>query len=170
MNRKIVIIVIFALFIFLSVSFAEGGVMRISSPEFENNQVMPKRLSCQGDDVNPLLIIDGIPKETKSLALIVDDPDAPSGIWVHWLVYDMPVVSRIEENSIPGKQGINSASQKNYHGPCPPSGTHRYFFKIFALDKILNLNEGLTKEELEQAIDGHILDKAELLGLYKKMR
>ena len=144
--------------------------MRIRSPEFEHNQVMPKRLSCQGEDVNPLLVIEGIPKEAKSLVLIVDDPDAPSGTWVHWVVYDMPVIGRIEENSIPGKQGINSAGKRDYHGPCPPSGTHRYFFKIFALDKMLNLDEGLTKEELEQAIEGHILDKAELLGLYKKIK
>lgn len=170
MNNKTVVAAIFVLSILQAVSFAEGGVMRISSPEFENNQVMPKRLSCQGEDVNPLLIIDGIPKEAKSLALIVDDPDAPAGTWVHWLVYDIPVIGRIEENSVPGKQGINSARQKNYHGPCPPSGVHRYYFKIFALDKILNLDEGLNKEELGQAMQGHILDKAELIGLYKKMR
>ena len=144
--------------------------MRISSPEFEQNQAMPKRLSCQGEDVNPLLIIDGIPKDAKALALIVDDPDAPSGTWVHWVVYDISVVGRIEENSIPGKQGMNSAGKRDYHGPCPPSGTHRYFFKIYALDKMLNLGEGLNKEELEQAIEGHILDKAELIGLYKKTR
>lgn len=171
MKKLTICAAIFMLFIFQGVIFAqEGASMRISSPDFQHNQDMPKRLSCQGEDVNPLLIIDGIPKEAKSLALIVDDPDAPAGTWVHWLVYDIPVVGRIEENSIPGKQGLNSAGQINYHGPCPPSGTHRYFFKIYALDKMLNLDEGLSKEELEKAIEGHILDKAQLIGLYKKTR
>ncbi|MFH1199340.1 MAG: YbhB/YbcL family Raf kinase inhibitor-like protein [Candidatus Omnitrophota bacterium] len=169
--KKIIAAAIFVLAILQGVNFAEGGAsMRISSPEFENNQVMPKRLSCQGEDVNPLLIIDGVPKEAKALVLIVDDPDAPVGTWVHWVVYDIPVIGRIEENSVPGKQGANSAGKKDYHGPCPPSGTHRYFFKIYALDKILNLDEGLTKEQLEQAIEGHILDRAQLVGLYKKYK
>jgi Raf kinase inhibitor-like YbhB/YbcL family protein len=91
------------------------------------------------------------------------------GTWIHWVVFDIPIGNRIEEDSIPGKQGINNFGRKDYGGPCPPFGTHRYFFKIYALDKMLNLNEGITKKALESAMDGHILDKAELIGLYKKI-
>jgi len=144
--------------------------MKISSPEFENNQFIPKKFTCQGKDINPTLIIEDIPEEAISLALIVDDPDAPMGMWVHWVIFDIPVVGRIEENSIPGKQGINDFGRKDYGGPCPPSGTHRYYFKIYALDAMLNLQEGMSKKELERVMEGHILDKAELIGLYKKER
>ena len=142
--------------------------MELTSKEFKHNQPIPAKFTCQGDDINPALIIGGIPKEAESLALIVDDPDAPMGAWVHWVVYDIPVISRIEEDSIPGIQGINDFGRKDYGGPCPPSGTHRYFFKIYALGKKLNLGEGVSKKELEKAMQGHILDKAELIGLYKK--
>ena len=144
--------------------------MKISSPEFENNKFIPKKFTCQGEDINPPLIIEDIPKEAKSLALIVDDPDAPMGTWIHWVVFDISIVKRIEENSIPGRQGSNDFGRENYGGPCPPSGTHRYFFKIYALDKKLNLNEGISLSGLENAMHGHILDKAELIGLYKKER
>ena len=142
--------------------------MELTSKEFRHNQSIPAKFTCQGDDINPALIIGGIPKEAESLALIVDDPDAPMGTWVHWVVYDIPVISQIEEDSIPGTQGINDFGRKDYGGPCPPSGTHRYFFKIYALGKKLNLREGVSKKELEKAMQGHILDKAELIGLYKK--
>ncbi|MFH1269902.1 MAG: YbhB/YbcL family Raf kinase inhibitor-like protein [Candidatus Omnitrophota bacterium] len=142
--------------------------MRLISPEFNNNGVIPKKFTCEGQDINPALIIEDIPRSAKSLALIVDDPDAPMGTWVHWVVYNMPVISRIDEDNIPGEQGINTAGRKDYHGPCPPSGTHRYFFKIYALDAELNLKPGLNKQGLEKAIEGHILEKAELLGLYRK--
>lgn len=142
--------------------------MKIASPDFENNKSIPAKFTCEGDDVNPALIIEGIPQEAKSLALIVDDPDAPMGTWVHWVVYDIPVTGRIEEKSVPGKQGMSDSRGKDYHGPCPPSGTHRYFFKVYALDKMLGLNEGIRKADLEKAMQGHILDKAELVGLYKK--
>jgi len=148
----------------------KGAGMKIFSPEFENNGFIPKKFTCQGADVNPALIIENIPKEAKSLALIVDDPDAPMVTWVHWVVFDIALINRIEENSIPGKQGLNDFSRKDYCGPCPPSGTHHYFFKIYALDKILNLSEGIASKELEKAMEGHILEQAELIGLYKKTR
>ena len=90
------------------------------------------------------------------------------GTWVHWVSFNIPVVSQIDEDSIPGKQGLNDFGRKDYGGPCPPSGTHRYYFKLYALDTGLNLNEGINKEALEEAMEGHILDKAELIGLYKK--
>lgn len=142
--------------------------MKLTSPEIENGKKIPRKFTCEGDDINPTLIIEDIPVGTKSLALIVDDPDAPMGTWVHWVSFNIPVVSQIDEDSIPGKQGINDFGRKDYGGPCPPSGTHRYFFKLYALDTVLDLNEGINKEALEDAVEGHILDKAELIGLYKK--
>ena len=144
--------------------------MKLSSPEFENNGSIPAKFTCEGDNVNPGLIIEAIPKEAESMALIVDDPDAPGGTWIHWVVYDIPIVKRITEKSIPGKQGQNDFGRKDYGGPCPPQGTHRYFFKIYALDIILNLEEGISKSNLEKAMRGHILDKDELVGLYKRAR
>ncbi len=143
--------------------------MRLTSPAFENNKFIPKKYTCQGKDINPALIIENIPKEAKSLVLIVDDPDAPGGTWLHWTVYDIPIISEIKENTKPGKQGMNDFGKKNYGGPCPPSGTHHYFFKIYALDKELGLKEGIDLASLEKAMEGHILDKAELIGLYKKV-
>ncbi|MFH1440959.1 MAG: YbhB/YbcL family Raf kinase inhibitor-like protein [Candidatus Omnitrophota bacterium] len=142
--------------------------MRITSPVFENDGVIPVKFTCDGDDINPELIIDGPPQGAQTLALIVDDPDAPSGTWVHWLVFDIPVVSRIAENSIPGIQGVNDFGKKNYGGPCPPRDTHRYFFRIFALDKKLGLKDGINRAALEKAMWGHVLDKAELFGLYMR--
>lgn len=142
--------------------------MKLSSPEFQPNGMIPGKFTCQGKDVNPALVFDDVPGETKSLALIMDDPDAPMGTWVHWVVYDMPVASKINEDSVPGKQGRNNFGKRDYGGPCPPSGTHRYFFKLYALDKELQLSEGVDKASLEKAMEGHILAKAELVGLYKK--
>ena len=142
--------------------------MKLSSPAFAHNTFIPLKFTCEGQRINPALAIEGIPKEAKTLALIVDDPDAPSGDFVHWVVYDIAITSRIEEDSIPGKQGANSAGNQNYVSPCPPTGVHRYFFKIYALDKMLNLDNGLSKIDLEKAMSGHILDKAELVGLYQK--
>lgn len=142
--------------------------MRISSPAFEHNAFIPVKFSCQGKGANPPLSIEGVPKEAKSLALIVDDPDAPGGDFVHWVVYDAPLISRIEENKTFGKQGSNSLGKLGYVSPCPPTGVHRYFFKIYALDTMLNLKEGASKSDLEQAMAGHILDKAQLIGLYQK--
>lgn len=142
--------------------------MRLTSPDFKHNEMIPEKFTCDGEDINPTLIIEDIPPEAKSLALIVDDPDAPMGTWVHWVVYDIPVISQINEDSIPGKQGMNDFRKKDYGGPCPPYGTHRYFFKIYALDHKLDLNEGLRKKEVENAMEGHILANAELIGLYKR--
>lgn len=149
----------------------ESVSMKISSPSFKNNSSIPSRFTCEGEDISPELMIEGVPAGTKSLALIVDDPDAPVKTWVHWVVYDMaPDTNRIAENSVPGKQGINDFRRRDYGGPCPPSGTHRYFFKLYALDKVLAIPEGADKIGLEKAMEGHILGKAELVGLYKKIR
>jgi Raf kinase inhibitor-like YbhB/YbcL family protein len=117
------------------------------------------------------LVIEDMPQGTKSLALIVDDPDAPSGTWVHWVVFNIPPVLRIEKDSVPGKLGVNDSHSDGKYGPaCPPSGTHRYFFKLYALDSELNLGQRVDKAVLEKAMEGHILGKAELVGLYKRSR
>lgn len=146
----------------------DGAIMKLTSPVFENNKSIPKKYTCEGEDINPPIAITDIPEGAKSLTLIVDDPDAPMGMWVHWVVYDIPLVSEINENQIPGTQGYNDFRRNDYGGPCPPSGTHRYFFKLYALDEKLGLKVGAKKAELEKAMEGHILAKAALVGLYKK--
>jgi len=145
-----------------------GRVMKITSPSFKNGASIPTKFTGEGIDVNPALDIEDIPALSKSLVLIVDDPDAPMKTWVHWVVYDIPPINHIDENSIPGKQGMNDAGKENYHGPNPPSGTHRYYFKIYALDKVLSITGGISKSDLEDAMKGCVLSSAELMGLYKR--
>ena len=142
--------------------------MKLTSPEFKFNEMIPTKFTCDGEDINPTLTIEDVPQEAKTLTLIVDDPDAPIGTWVHWVVYDIPITSQIKEDTIPGKQGMNDFRKKDYGGPCPPYGTHRYFFKIYALDQELNLGEGISKQDVEKAMQGHIVAQAELIGLYKR--
>jgi len=170
LRLKIIILLAAVFLASVSITAAEEGRtgMKLTSPEFENNKYIPKRFGGELDNVNPPLSIDNIPPETKSLVLIVDDPDAPAGTWLHWMVYDIPVISRIEEGSVPGKQGMNTSGRKTYDGPWPPSGTHRYFFKIYALDKILGLKEGSDLDTVKKAMDGHVLEETELVGLYKR--
>jgi Raf kinase inhibitor-like YbhB/YbcL family protein len=141
----------------------------VKSPSFQPNTPIPKKYSCDGEDMNPSLTIEGVPKESKSLALIVDDPDAPGGTFDHWVVWDIPPsTTKIAEHSVPGTEGLNGARQKGFMGPCPPSGTHRYFFKVYALDTALKLGAKTTKRDLEKAIQNHILGKGELIGLYHR--
>jgi Raf kinase inhibitor-like YbhB/YbcL family protein len=143
----------------------------VNSSAFENNKVMPSKYTCDGDNISPPLTIEGIPEEAKTLALIVDDPDAPMGTFDHWVVWNIQLSGKIVENSIPGIEGLNSAMHRGYMGPCPPSGTHRYFFKVYALDAGLDLNPKTTrKKELEKAMQGHVLAKGELIGLYKRVK
>jgi Raf kinase inhibitor-like YbhB/YbcL family protein len=143
--------------------------LNVKSPVFENNTPIPSRYSCDGDEVNPPLTIEGIPSTAKTLALIVDDPDAPMGTFDHWIVWNIPPEGKITENNVPGTQGLNSAGQQSYIGMCPPSGTHRYFFKFYALDAKLDLKPNQThKKDLEKAMQGHILAKGELIGLYRR--
>jgi Raf kinase inhibitor-like YbhB/YbcL family protein len=143
----------------------------VKSPVFENNKSIPKKYSCDGEEVNPPLTVEGIPKESKTLALIVEDPDAPMGTFDHWIIWNIPVLGKISENSAPGTEGVNSASQRSYVAMCPPSGTHRYFFKVYALDTKLDLKpESTKKKDLEKAMQGHVLSKGELIGLYKRNR
>jgi Raf kinase inhibitor-like YbhB/YbcL family protein len=144
--------------------------LTVSSPAFENNNLIPSKYTCDGDNVNPPLIIEGIPEKTKSLVLIVDDPDAPMGTWDHWVVWNISPTNKIEENTVPGTEGINDSRKHSYGGPCPPSGTHRYFFKIYALDTKLDLNSNSRKKDVEKAMQSHILAKGELVGLYHRSK
>ena len=140
----------------------------IKSPAFSNNGWIPAKYACIGSNINPTLSISDIPNGTKSLALIVDDPDAPNGTFVHWVMWNIPVTSVIDENSAPGIQGKNGKGENNYFGPCPPTGTHHYNFKIYALDTKLILPIGADKNALLKAMDKHILASGVLIGLFKK--
>jgi Raf kinase inhibitor-like YbhB/YbcL family protein len=143
--------------------------LKVKSPAFESKKPIPKKYTCDGNDVNPPITIEGTPKEAKTIALIVDDPDAPSGTFDHWVVWNIPAsTSKIEENSIPGKEGLNGARQIGYMGPCPPGGTHRYFFKVYALDAELSLGLNSKKKDVEKAMERHIIAKGELMGLYSR--
>jgi Raf kinase inhibitor-like YbhB/YbcL family protein len=145
--------------------------LSVMSPTFENNQLIPAKYTCDGDNVNPPLAIDGVPEGTKTLALIVDDPDAPMGTWDHWIVWNIPATtSKIAENTVPGTEGMNDSKRRCYGGPCPPSGTHRYFFKVYALDVKLDLSSTARKRDVEKAMQGHVLAKGELVGLYRRSR
>lgn len=147
--------------------------MRIISSVFEHNQNIPSKYTCDGENVNPPLQFIGIPQNAKSLVLIVDDPDAPSKTWVHWVVFNLdPKTSKIEENSKPttGIEGMTDFGRTRWGGPCPPSGTHRYFFKLYALDTVLNLTSTAGKEEVEDAMQNHVIASSELIGLYSRTK
>ena len=142
--------------------------LRISSPEFAQGARIPARFTCDGNNINPALRIENVPAGTKTLALILEDPDAPGGTWVHWVVYDIPVTIGINEDSVPGTQGRNDYGVIRYRGPCPPSGTHRYVFTLYALDTELGLGEGVEQAALVRVLQGHILATAELSGYYSR--
>ena len=145
--------------------------MEISSVAFENNSLIPLKYTCEGQGINPPLEFKDVPEDAKLLVLIVDDPDAPMKTWVHWTIWNIDAkTTQILQNSCPkgAVEGITSFGRTGYGGPCPPSGTHRYFFKLFALDKMLDLSPNSHVRDIESAIQGHIIRKAELIGLYKK--
>jgi Raf kinase inhibitor-like YbhB/YbcL family protein len=145
--------------------------LTLTSPQFEHKGHIPQRYTCDGPDLNPPLAINGVPDGTQSLVLIVDDPDAPRGTWVHWVVWNIdPSVREIGEGVVPRGclQGVNDFGKNAYGGPCPPSGTHRYFFKLYALDIKLNVGKGSRKADIEKAMSGHIAAQAELIGLYSR--
>jgi Raf kinase inhibitor-like YbhB/YbcL family protein len=145
--------------------------MKISSAAFENNSFIPSKYTCEGQEINPPLEFRDVPEDTKSLLLIVDDPDAPMKTWVHWTIWNIDAkTTQVLQNSCPkgAVEGITSFGRTGYGGPCPPSGTHRYFFKLFALDKMLDLSPNSHVRDIEGTIEGHIIRKAELIGLYKK--
>ncbi|MCU0381340.1 MAG: YbhB/YbcL family Raf kinase inhibitor-like protein [Chitinophagaceae bacterium] len=143
---------------------------RISSPAFGDGDRIPVQFTCDGRDINPALQLTGLPDKTASLALVVEDPDAPSGNWVHWTVWNIKPGMDIEENSIPGTEGMNDFRRHHYGGPCPPSGTHRYYFRAYALDSMLSIPGSTDRYLLAEAMKGHILAETSLLGLYTRER
>jgi Raf kinase inhibitor-like YbhB/YbcL family protein len=154
-----------------------GHMFQLTSPAFRPAGDIPQQFTCEGRDISSELDWQGAPSGAKTFALIVHDPDAPrAGGWTHWVAYNIPAnVNRIAENAPPadtlpggGLQGKNDFGRLGYGGPCPPSGTHRYYFYLYALDGELNLSAGATRQQLENAIQDHVLAKAELMGRYKK--
>lgn len=146
-------------------------LLNVTSPAFRHGDPIPARYTCDGQDVSPPIVISKVPASSRGLALIVDDPDAPAGTWVHWVVWNIPVQTReIPENALPlgSIQGMNGWKRNSYGGPCPPSGTHRYYFRLYALDTELHLAPSTSKADLEGAMRGHILAKAELMGTYRR--
>jgi Raf kinase inhibitor-like YbhB/YbcL family protein len=142
--------------------------LTITSSAFREGEKIPTQYTCDGRDISPPLDIEGIPEKAHSLVLIVDDPDAPGKTWVHWTVWNIPITRHIKENSVPGQQGWNDFKKNSYGGPCPPSGTHRYFFRVYALDSVLTLTGRVTKKELELAMDDNIIAFGELMGVYSR--
>lgn len=151
--------------------------LSLSSPSFPNDGDIPKKFTCSGEDISPALTWAHAPQGTETFALIADDPDAPAGTWTHWVAFNLPAAltglpeGLTKSEHIPGGgiQGQNDFHKMGYGGPCPPPGKpHRYFFKIYALDAQLSLKAGATKQELEQAMQGHILGQAEWMGKYRR--
>lgn len=181
MKKFIFIIGLIIVFLILSVILKKNksylgtikeGNMKLTSA-FNNNETIPSEYTCDGKDLAPVLKISGVPQDSKSLALIVDDPDAPMGTWVHWVVYNIPAnTTEIDAKKLPAgtKQGMTDFGRIGWGGPCPPNGTHRYFFKVYAINEKTNLAGGLTKSQLESAIRKNVIEKAELIGLYKRQK
>lgn len=145
--------------------------LQIISPAFENKGNIPHKYTCDGEDVNPPLEFINVPSDTQSLVLIVDDSDSPGKAWIHWMVVNIdPTITKVREDSIPGHgiQAVSDFGEAGYGGPCPANGPHRYNFRLFALDKKLDVTQDLSRIELEEAMHPHILDQAELVGLYSR--
>lgn len=142
----------------------------ITSPAFGHLDYIPTKYTCEGVNKSPALVIDLLPKKTKSIAIIMDDPDAPIGTWVHWVAWNIPPKKIIKENEPLLYQGINDFGLNAYAGPCPMKGTHRYYFKIYALDTILDLPKNATKYTLEKAMKAHVISSGDIVGLYKKIK
>lgn len=148
----------------------------LTSPAFSNGQPIPRKYSCDGMNISPPLKWNSVPQDTQSFALITDDPDAPSGTWVHWVIYNIPLSSKELPEHVPNHaqlpdgslQGMNSWPKLGYGGPCPPSGTHRYFFTLYALNCALAIPSGASKDTLLAKMKGHILEQAELMGTYRR--
>ena len=152
--------------------------LTLLSPAFADGGEIPGKFTCDDSDISPALGWSGIPDETKSLALIVDDPDAPGQTWVHWVMYDIPASDSALAEGIPpepelpngARQGVNDFGKYGYGGPCPPSGVHRYFFKLYALDTVPTLPDRATKQQLLDAMEDHILAQTQLMGTYSRAK
>ena len=142
----------------------------VYSLAFSHKGHIPPKYTCEGMDINPPIEVSNIPENTKTLAMIVEDPDAPGGVFDHWLVWNIYPNEAITENNNPGINGTNSFGKTGYGGPCPPTGAHRYYFKVYALDTELDLLAGSGKKALQDAMNGHILATGELMGYYEKKK
>jgi len=150
----------------------------VTSSAFEQGQTIPSKYTCDGEDISPPLAFEGIPEGTKSIALISDDPDAPMGTWVHWVLYNLPGDTRELPEAMPkdatlpngAKQGLTDFGVPGYGGPCPPSGIHRYFFKVYALDTVSEIDGFADKKKLLSVMEGHIIGEGQLMGKYKRNR
>lgn len=150
--------------------------MKITSPTFNDGGEIPRKYTCDGTNISPPLKFENVPKNTVSMALICDDPDAPSKVWTHWIIFNLPSDIEILEEAVETKetlangiiQGLNDSGNRGYRGPCPPGGVHRYFFKLYALNKKIDPKKGYSKKMLLDDMDGHILDSAELMGIYSR--
>jgi Raf kinase inhibitor-like YbhB/YbcL family protein len=194
MNRSIVRLLVTTLILGLALACGEKKseknnagkdnnmrTFKIKSPAFADGDTMPVKYTCDGDDISPKLEWSGVPDGAKSLALICDDPDAPMGTWVHWVMFNLPPdMTQIDEKYTPSRglsdnddgiiDGINDFRCPGYNGPCPPKGpAHRYYFKLYALDIILNLKTGASKTDVEKAMSGHTLEQVELIGKYQRL-
>ena len=154
----------------------EKMAIKVNSTAFQEGGIIPKQYTCDGQNISPPLAWDSVPANAQALALIADDPDAPGKTWVHWVVFDMPATTKSLPENVPpqetiaggGKQGTTDFRKVGYGGPCPPSGTHRYYFKVYALDKELGLDNKATKDQVLKAMEGHILAQGQLMGRYKR--
>ena len=144
------------------------GVLTVTSPSFKEGGTIPSKFTCEGENINPALHIEGIPAGTKFLALLMDDPDAPDGTFDHWVIWNVTPSSEIPEHYNQGIEGNNGTGKTGYTGPCPPSGNHRYYFKVYALDTKLELKKGASKQTVEKTMEGHVLASGELMGTYQK--
>jgi len=156
---------------------AGASTMQLTSSAFAEGQPIPAKHTCDAKDVSPALRWSGVPSGAKSLVLIADDPDAPAGTWVHWVLFDLPPTTSEVPEDLPksqyipggGRQGLNDFRRLGYGGPCPPPGrVHRYFFKLYALDRLLELKPGVTRLEVERAMENHVLAQGQLMGTYKR--
>jgi Raf kinase inhibitor-like YbhB/YbcL family protein len=147
-----------------------AAILQVSSPSFKNNDLIPQKFSCEGENISPALKIKEIPHGTKTLAVILFDPDASPDGFVHWVLWNLPPSSKIQEKIMSGAKGNNGSGEIGYTGPCPPTGTHHYQFTVYALDTKLSLPETSGKKELEAAMQGHILAQGTITGLYKKIK
>lgn len=175
--KKITIILILSAGIFLLIYVFTNNkqpltlqmIMKLTSPAFMHESSIPPKFTCDADNINPLLNISQVPEKANSIVLVVDDPDAPAGTWTHWTLWNIdPKITSIAENSVPqgAVEGATSFGRTGWGGPCPHSGTHRYFFKLYALDNMLDLNPDADASRLTKEMEGHILDQATLIGTY----
>ncbi|MEP7278823.1 MAG: YbhB/YbcL family Raf kinase inhibitor-like protein [Bacteroidota bacterium] len=148
----------------------QPGDLLITSPAFEEEGNIPAKYTCEGEEISPPIKIKNIPDGTRTLAIVAEDPDAPRGIFDHWVAWNIPVSASIEENTAAGTRGVNDSGKTGYHGPCPPEGSHRYYFYVYALDAELELAPGAGKKALLKAIAPHILSKGSLMARYQKLK